>query len=92
MKNPDSVLKSRDIALLTKVRIVKAIVFRMVRYHCESWTVKKAELQRIDAFELWCWRRLLKVPQTARTSIQSILRENNPEYSLKGLMLKLKLQ
>ena len=92
MKNPDSVLKSRDIALLTKVRIVKAIVFRMVRYHCESWTVKKAELQRIDAFELWCWRRLLKVPWTARRSNQSILKEINPEYSLEGLMLKLELQ
>ena len=92
MKNPDSVLKSRDIALLTKVRIVKAIVFRMVRYHCESWTVKKAELQRIDAFELWCWRRLLRVAWTARRSNQPILKEINPECSLEGLMLKLKLQ
>ena len=92
MTNLDSVLKSRDITLLTKARIVKAMVFPVVTYDCESWTVKKAECQRIDAFELWCWRRLLKVPQTARTSIRSILREINPEYSLKGLMLKLKLQ
>ena len=92
MKNVDSVLESRDIALLTKVCIVTAVVFRVARYHCESWTVKKAELQRIDAFELWCWRRLLKVPWTARRSNQSILREINPEYSLEGLMLKLKLQ
>ena len=92
MTNLDSVLKSRDITLLTKVHIVKAMVFPVVTYGCESWTIKKAECQRIDAFELWCWRRLLKVPQTARTSIRSILREINPEYSLKGLMLKLKLQ
>ena len=91
MANLDDVLKSRDIALSTRVHIVKAMVFAVVMYSCENWTIK-AELQRIDAFELWCWRRLLKVPQTARTSIQSILRENNPEYSLKGLMLKLKLQ
>ena len=92
MTNLDSVLKSRDIPLPTKVCIVKAMVFPVVTHGCESWTIKKAECQRIDAFELWCWRRLLKVPQTARTSIRSILREINPEYSLKGLMLKLKLQ
>ena len=92
MINLDSVLKSRDITLPTKVCIVKAMVFPVVTYNCESWTIKKAECQRIDAFKLWCWRRLLKVPQTARTSVQSILREINPEYSLKGLMLKLKLQ
>ena len=85
-------LKSRDVALPTKVRIVKAMVFPVVTYGCESWTVKKAECQRIDAFELWCWRRLLKVPWTARRSNRSILREINPEYLLKGLMLKLKLQ
>ena len=92
MTNLDSVLKSRDITLLTKVRIVKGMVFPVVTYGCESWTVKKAEHQRIEAFELWCWRRLLKVPWTARRSNQSILREINPEYSLEGLMLKLKLQ
>ena len=92
MTNLDSVLKSRDIALPTKVHIVKAMVLPVVTYGCESWTVKKAEHQRIDAFELWCWRRLLKVPWTARTSNQSVLREINPEYSLEGLMLKLKLQ
>ena len=93
MTNLDSVLKSRDVTLLTKVCIVKAIeVFPVVTYGCESWTIKKAECQKIDAIELWCWRRLLKVPQTARTSIQSILREINPEYSLVGMMLKLKLQ
>ena len=92
MTNLDSVLKSRDIPLPTKVCIVKAMVFPVVTHGCESWIIKKAECQRIDAFELWCWRRLLKVPQTARTSIRSILREINPEYSLKGLMLKLKLQ
>ena len=92
MTNLDSVLKSRDITLLTKVHIVKAMVFPVVTYGCETWTVKKAEHQRIDAFELWCWRRLLKVPWTARRSNQSILREINPEYSLEGLMLKLKLQ
>ena len=92
MTNLDSVLKSRDITLSTKVCIVKAMVFPVVTYSCESWTVKKAEHQRIDAFKLWCWRRLLKVPWTARRSTQSILREINPEYSLEGLMLKLKLQ
>ena len=91
MKNLDSVLKSRDITLLTKICIIKAMVFPVVTYGCESWTVKKPECPRIDAFELWCWRRLLKGPWTARSS-QSILREINPEYSLKGLMLKLKLQ
>ena len=92
MTNLDSVLKSRDITLPTKVCIVKAMVFPVVMYSCESWTIKKAECQRIDAFKLWCWRRLLKVPWTARRSNQSILREINPEYSLEGLMLKLKLQ
>ena len=92
MTNLDNVLKSRDIALLTKVPIVKAMVFPVVMYGYESWTVKKAERQRTDAFKLWCWRRLLKVPWTARRSNQSILREINPEYSLEGLMLKLKLQ
>ena len=90
--NVDTVLKSGDITLLTKIHTVKAMVFPVVMYSCESWTVKKAEHQRIDAFELWCWRRLLKVPWTARRSNQSILREINPEYSLEGLMLKLKLQ
>ena len=89
MMNLYSVLKSRDITWLTKVCIVKAMVFPMVTYGCESWTVKKTECQRTDAFELWCWRRLLKVPWTARKSNQSILREINPEYSLEGLMLKL---
>ena len=88
-RNLDSVLKSRDITLPTKVCIVKAMVFPVVTYNCESWTIKKAECQRIDAFKLWCWRRLLKVPWTARRSNQSILREINPEYSLEGLMLKL---
>ena len=92
MTSLDSILKSRDITLLTKVRLVKAIVFPIVMYGCESWTVKKAEHQRIDAFELWYWRRLLRVPWTARRSNQSILKEISPEYSLKGLMLKLKLQ
>ena len=92
MTNLDSVLKSRDVTLLTKVRIVKAVVFPVVTYGCASWTVKKAEHQRIDAFELWCWRRLLKVPWRARRSNQSILREINLEYSLEGLTLKLKLQ
>ena len=92
MTNLDSVLKSRDITLPTNVRIVKAMVFPVVMYSCESWMVKKAERQRIDAFELWCWRRLLKVPWTARRSNQSILRDINPECSLEGLMLKLKLQ
>ena len=89
MTNLDSVLKSRDISLLTKVRIIKATVFPVVMYGCESWTVKKAECQRIEAFELWCWRRLLKVPWTRRRSNQSILREINPEYLLEGLKLKL---
>ena len=92
MTNLDSVLKSRDITLLTKVCKVKAVVFPVVTSSCESWTVKKAECQRIDAFELWCWRRFPKVPWTARRSNQSILREINPEYSLEGLMMKLKLQ
>ena len=91
MTNLDRVLKSRDINLPTKVNIVKAMVFPVVTYSCESWTVKKAERQRINAFELWCWRRLLKAPWKARSN-QSILREINPEYSLEGLMLKLKLQ
>ena len=88
----DSVLKSRDITLPTKVHIVKALVFPIVMYGCESWTIKKNKHQRIDAFELWCWRRLLRVPWTARRSNPSILKEINPEYSLEGLMLKLKLQ
>ena len=92
MTNIDSTLKSRNITLPTKVRLVKAMVFLVVMYACESWTVKKAECQRIDAFELWCWRRLLRVPWTARRSNQSILKEISPEYSLEGLMLKLKLQ
>ena len=88
MTNLDSVLKSRDITLLTKVHIVKAMVFPVVMYRCESWTIKQAECQRIDGFELWCWRRLLRVPWTARRSRQSILKEISPEYSLEGLMLK----
>ena len=92
MTNIDSILKSRDITLPTKVRLVRAMVFPVVMYGCESWTVKKAERQRIDAFELWCWRRLLRVPWTARKSNQSILKAISPEYSLEGLMLKLKLQ
>ena len=92
MANLDSILKSRDITLLTKVHIVKAVVFPIVVYGCESWTIKKAECQKIDAFELWCWRRLLRVPWTTRKSKQSILKEISPKYSLKGLMLKLKLQ
>ena len=92
MSNLDSILKSRDITLPTKVRLVKAMVFPVVMYGCKSWTIKKAECQRIDVFELQCWRRLLRVPWTARRSNQSILREICPEYSLKGLMLKLKLQ
>ena len=92
MTNLDSVLKSRDITLPTKVCLVKAMVFQVVMYGCESWTVKKAECQRIDAFELWCWRRLLRIPWTARRSNQSILKEISPEYSLEGLALKLKLQ
>ena len=91
MTNLDSILKSRDITLPTKVRLVKAMVFPVVMYGCESWTVKKAELRRIDAFELWCWRRLLRVPWTARRSNQSILKEISLGYSLEGLMLKLKL-
>ena len=90
--NLDSILKSRDITLPTKVRLVKAMVFPVVRYGCESWTVKKAEHRRIDAFELWCWRRLLRVPWTARRSNQSILKGINPGCSLEGMMLKLKLQ
>ena len=92
MTNLDSILKSRDITLPTKVRLVKAMVFPVGMYGCESWTVKKAEHQRIDGFELWCWRRLLRVPWTARRSNQSILKEINPGISLEGLMLKLKLQ
>ena len=92
MTNLDSVLKSRDITLLTKIRIVKAMVFPLVTYDYESWTIKKAECQRIDAFELLCWRRLLKIPWISRRSNQSILRELNPEYSLEGLILKLKRQ
>ena len=92
MTNPDSILKSRDITLSTKVCLVKAMVFPVVMYECGSWTIKKAEHQRIDTFELWCWRRLLRLPWTARRSNQSILKEVNPEYSLEGLMLKLKLQ
>ena len=92
MTNLDSILKSRDITLPTKVRLVKAMVFPVVMYRCESWTVKKAEHQRIDAFELWCWRRLLRVPWTARRSNQSILKEISPGIALEGMMLKLKLQ
>ena len=92
MTNLDSILKSRDFTLSTKVHLVKAMVFPVVMYGCESWTIKKAERRRIDAFELWCWRRLLRVPWTARRSNQSILKEINPECSLDGLMLKLKLQ
>ena len=92
MTNLDSILESRDITLPTKVHLVKAILFPVVMYGCESWTIKKAEHLRIDAFKLWCWRRLLRVTWTARRSNQSILKEVNPEYSLEGLMLKLKLQ
>ena len=92
MTNLDSILKSRDITLPTKVHLVKAMVFPVVMYGCESWTIKKAECQRIDAFELWCWRRLLRVPWTASKSSQFILKEISPEYSLEGVMLKLKLQ
>ena len=92
MTNLDSILKSRDITVSTKVRLVKAMVFPIFMCGCESWTVKKAEHQRFDAFELWCWRRLLRVPRTSRRSTQSILEEISPEYSLEGLMLKLKLQ
>ena len=90
--NLDGVIKSRDITLPTKVQLVKAMIFSVVMYGCESWTIKKAECSRIDAFELWCWRRLLRVPWTARRSNRSILKEINPEYSLKHLMPKLKLQ
>ena len=92
MTNLDSILKSRDITLSTKVRLVKAMVFLVVMYGCESWTIKKAERRRTDAFEPWCWGRLLRVPWTARRSNQSILKEISPEYSLERLMLKLKLQ
>ena len=92
MTNLDSVFKSRDITLPTKIHLVKAMVFPVVMYGCESWTVKKAERRRIDAFELWCWKRLLRVPWTAKRSIQSIIKEISPEYSLEGLMLKLNLQ
>ena len=92
MTNLDSILKSRDITLPTKVHLAKAMIFPVVMYGCESWTVKKAECRRIDAFELWCWRRLLRVPWTARISNQSILKEISPGCSLEGLMLKLKLQ
>ena len=92
MTNLDSILKSRDITLPTKVRLVKAMIFPVVMYGREIWTIKKAECQRTDAFELWCWRRLLRVPWAARKSNESILKEISPEYSLEGLMLKLKLQ
>ena len=92
MTDLDSILKNRDITLLTKVHLVKAMVFPVVICGCESWAIKKAEHQNIDAFELWCWRRLLRVPWTARRSNQSILKKISPEYSLEGLMLKLKLQ
>ena len=92
MTNLDSILKNRDITLLTKLHLFKDLVFPVVMYGCESWTVKKAEHRRIDAFELWCWRRLLRVPWIARRSTHSILKEISPEYSLEGLMLKLKLQ
>ena len=92
MTNLDSILKSRDITLPTKVLLIKAMFFPVVMYECESWTIKKGESQKIDAFELWCWRRCLRIPWTARRSKQSILKEINPEYSLEGMMLKLKLQ
>ena len=92
MTNLDSILKNRDITLPTKVPLVRAMVSPVVMYGCESWTIKKAECQRIDAFQLWCWRRLLRVPWTARRSNQSIRKEISPDYSLEGLMLKLKLQ
>ena len=92
MINLDSILKSRDITLPTYFHLVKDMVFPVVMYGCDSWTIKKAECQRLDAFELWCWRRLLRVPWTARRSNQSILKEINPDYSLEGLMLKLKIQ
>ena len=90
--NLDSILESRDITLLAKVHVVKAMAFPIVMYRCESWTIKKTEHQRTDAFELWCWRRLPRVPWTARISNQSILKEINPDYSMEGLLLKLKLQ
>ena len=92
MANLDSILKSRDITLLTKFHLVKVVAFPIVMYGCESWPINKVEHQKMDAFELWCWRRLLRVPWTARRSSQSILKEISPEYSLEGLMLKLKLQ
>ena len=92
LTNLNSILKSRDVTLVTKVHLVKAMVFPVVMYGCGSWTIKKAECQRIDAFEQWCWRRLLRVPWTARRSNQSFLKEISPEYSLEGLMLKLKIQ
>ena len=92
MTNLDNIFKNRDITLPTKVHLVKAMIFPVVMYECKSWTVKKAERRRIDAFELWCWRRLLRVPRTAMRSNQSILKEISPECSLEGLMLKLKLQ
>ena len=92
MTNLDSILKNRAIALPTKVHLVKAMVYPVVMYRCKSWTIKKAESRRIDAFELWCWRRLLRVPWTARRTNQSILKEISPEYSLEGLILRLKLQ
>ena len=92
MTNLDSIVKTRDIVLPTKFHLVKAVVFPIVMYGCESWTIKKAEHRRLDAFELWCWRRILRVPCTARRSNQSILKEISPEYSLKGLILKLKRQ
>ena len=92
MTNLDIILKNRDITLSTNVHVVKAMIFPIVMYGCEKWTIKEAEHQRIDAFEFWCWRRLLRIPWTARISNQSILKEINPEYLLKGLMLKLKLQ
>ena len=92
MTNLDSILKSRDYTLSTKVHLVKAMIFPVVMHGCESWTVKKSECQRINAFELWCWRRLLRVPWTSRRSNQTILKEISPEYSLEGLMLRLKLQ
>ena len=92
MTNIDSILKSRDIILLTEVHIVKTMVFPVVMYGCESWTIKKAKCRRIDVFELWCWQRLLRVPGTTGRSNQSILKEINPDYSLEGLMLKLKIQ
>ena len=92
MTNLDSILKSRNITLSTKIRLIKAMIFPIVMYGCESWTIKKAECRRTDAFELWCWRRLLRVPWTARRSNRSVLKKTSPEYSLEELMLKLKLQ